>query len=146
LQFFFYVAFGLIFSGESFGILFCSIFYEPGFSLNVTSLIFSIMICMSGILSANMPTLLQGLNYASIMKYSVELTMVNVVKDASFNCSAEEIATGQCTIENGQQLLDVFGFSTNDFVLNIIVVFALIFIYRVIAFLALKFKKINFAQ
>jgi len=140
------VAFALVFSGESLGITFCSLFYEPGFSVNITSLIFSIMITMSGLFSTTMPALFTKLNYASVMKYGVEVTLVSVLQDTSFHCSSDDIISGQCTLSDGQQLIDAYGFSVNDLVRNLYAIAIFIIVYRLIAFLVLKYKKVKYAQ
>jgi len=113
--YFIFTAFAIIFCGESVGIIFCSIVYEPGFSINLASIVFTIAISMAGFLSINMPVIFQFFNNISFIRYAAEVTAVTALQDAVFECSEADIMSGQCKFDNGQQLLDSFGFNVENF-------------------------------
>jgi len=104
------------------------------------------MINMAGIIATKMPILLQALNYASLMKYAVEMAMISVLKDVSFNCTLDDELSGLCPVENGNQLLSQLNFSSSDFTYDAILVFVFIILYRFIAFIVLKIRKVRYAQ
>ena len=100
---------------------------------------------MSGILSVDMPAVLQGFNKISPTPYAAGILAVKEFKGLKFTCSPSEGIVMQdgstvCPISTGEEALVVYNFS--DFNLNeaYIILPVLFFSYRLLAYAVMKFK------
>ncbi|KAG8761944.1 hypothetical protein FRC11_012005 [Ceratobasidium sp. 423] len=138
-----FAIFALQSNGESFGIIFACVTNSLGLSVSLVSTFITVLVQLSGIISVSIPTWLSDIAYATTMKYAARVIAVNESIGLKLNCPAEAIQSGECLVQDGQQLLDLLGFS-NDLrtgrYLGILVGLAVA--YRVLAwfFMALKIR------
>jgi len=143
----YFVFWCLVFSGESIGLIFCGIFYTIGFSVTVTSVILSAFCGMVGLISINMPAVLQVVNHISIMKFAAEFAAINEFTGLSFTCTdAQRLSDGSCPITTGEQVLDIYQFHPSTKWRSFGLVILLTFIYRVVAYVIFKVIKRRFSQ
>ncbi|CAE7148911.1 unnamed protein product [Rhizoctonia solani] len=138
-----FAIFALQSNGESFGIIFACITNSLGLSVSLVSTFITVLVQLSGIISVSIPIWLSDIAYATMMKYAARVIAVNESVGLKLNCPQETIQSGECLVQNGQELLDLLGFS-NDLrtsrYLGILV--ALAIAYRVLAwfFVGLKIR------
>ncbi|KAJ3020320.1 UNVERIFIED_CONTAM: hypothetical protein HDU68_010243 [Siphonaria sp. JEL0065] len=125
------------FCGESIGIAFSAYFSKPGFSLQLLSLLVTIMVMMSGLFSVSLPQVLQDLNYISVMRYAARIMgSQEFLPTNTYECP--EI--GPCAYRNGNDVMELFGFPTGeyDLLLNIVGLVVTVVAYRLIAYFVMK--------
>lgn len=111
----------------------------------MTNAMLGVFVAMSGLLSANMPDILDYINYISPIPYITRLLTINEF-DASvtFSCTPEEVSTGRCIYPNGEEVLRKLSssnsFSYDQFGYFIGIAASLAVIYRATAFVVLKIK------
>ena len=140
-----YAVFCLVATGESFGIAFCSLIEHVGFSISVANSVLGIFVIMSGLMSSNMPTFLDRINYISPIPYLTRLLTVNEFNsNLVITCTQEESTSQTCFYTNGTQVLsqlssdDRFSFSEDSKLLYFGVSLLLFIIFRIGSFLILK--------
>jgi hypothetical protein len=102
------------------------------------------MSILLGILSIDMPAFFKGINYASPGKYAAAIMTVKTFTDFEFTCTdAQRLPNGNCPIQTGQQVLDLFNYHTS-LVLNIGALVAVTVVYRLIAYVVLRLAKADF--
>ena len=82
------------------------------------------------------------------MRYAARLNVVYEFRGSTLTCTPDQLlASGQCPITSGDQVLALYGFdaSASAEAVNWVLVAALPILYRVIAFLALKYNRNAFA-
>ena len=139
--------FCIVFTGESVGIIFNTLFSHTGFALNVTSTVISIGAAMAGILSTTMPTILERLNYLSPLRYMVRNFTPYSLKDIKFTCTDDQrLPDGQCMIVSGEQVLKLYGLDEDSPGLMLVGLAVAAVIYRILAYLVLrcKLKELSF--
>ncbi|CAE6438340.1 unnamed protein product [Rhizoctonia solani] len=136
-----FAIFALQSNGESFGIIFACITNSLGLSVSLVSTFITVLVQLSGIISVSIPTWLSDIAYATTMKYAARVIAVNESVGLNLNCPPETIHSGECLVQNGQQLLDLLGFS-NDLrtsrYLGILITLAIA--YRVLAWFFIVLK------
>jgi len=143
----FFVNLCVISSGESFGIIFCGIFYTIGFSVTVTSVIMSLFSIMTGFISLQMPGFLKGLNHISILKYACDFVAINEFTGLTFTCTdSQKLSDGTCPYTNGEQVLSTYHFDANTKWESFGLVVVCAVIYRLLGFVVFKFVKRKFSQ
>ncbi|KAH8593945.1 ABC transporter-like protein [Bisporella sp. PMI_857] len=134
----FFNCFCIVSCGESLGIMFNTLFNHTGFAVNIVSIFLSVAQFMSGILSINMPSFLQGVNYLSPICYAIRNLAPYSLHDITFSCTSEQrLPDGTCTITNGKQVLQLYALDTNPAV-NIMALGICTLIYRLLAYALLK--------
>ncbi|CAE6514119.1 unnamed protein product [Rhizoctonia solani] len=139
-----FAIFALQSNGESFGIIFACLTNSLGLSVSLVSTFITVLVQLSGIISVSIPTWLSDIAYVTTMKYAARVIAVNESIGLKLNCPPETIQSGECLVQDGQQLLDLLGFS-NDIrtgrYLGILVGLAVA--YRVLAwfFVAIKIRR-----
>ncbi|CUA67200.1 hypothetical protein RSOLAG22IIIB_07262 [Rhizoctonia solani] len=139
-----FAIFALQSNGESFGIIFACITNSLGLSVSLVSTFITVLVQLSGIISVSIPTWLSDIAYATTMKYAARVISINESIGLELHCPPETIQSGECLVQNGQQLLDLLGFSkdlsTNRY-LGVLI--ALAVGYRVFAwfFVVLKARR-----
>ena len=134
-------AFGLITSGESIGIILCSIFSsQDGFTVNVTSTLLTIAMTMAGIMNLNIPKFLNALTYLSPLKYQVASMAGYSLRSQRFSCTTAQMVNGQCRLSTGEQVLNLFNFKVNS-KLHLIGLGIATIVHRIITYTVLRFRK-----
>lgn len=110
-----YVIFCFIFSGEAIGIIFCAIFMDVGFSVNLMSIFIGVTNQFAGFVSLSIPYWLNFFGYISPVKWgSIVLTNV-VFRGETFTCSIEEeIYPGRCPLSTGKEVLELYDMGYSD--------------------------------
>ncbi|EGF82449.1 hypothetical protein BATDEDRAFT_22960 [Batrachochytrium dendrobatidis JAM81] len=119
-----------------------------GFSVSLTNSVLGVFVVMSGMLSSNMPLVLDRLNRISPIPYLTRLMAINEFQsNVIYTCTQQEILTGTCMYHTGSDVLkllsgstDTMAFESNKFVLYIVVGCVLAVAYRLIAYMVLLFK------
>ena len=133
--------FCIVSCGESLGIMFCTLFDHVGFSVQITSVLLSISIVMSGIMSLNIPDVLQAINYLSPIKYSVSNMAPYTMDGKTFTCSdAQRLPNGHCPLETGQQVLDLYN-QHRDPDISLMALGICAIVYRLIAYVLLRARR-----
>eukprot|EP00842_Homolaphlyctis_polyrhiza_P000736 jgi/Hompol1/1663/HPOL_002739-RA len=115
-------------------------------SLNSKNQTLGIFGIMSGILSSNMPVILDRINRISPIPYLARLMTINEFDSTTtFTCTQTEIASGTCIYHTGADVLrlltssdNIFTFDSSKFTLYITVGALLGLAYRLISFAVLK--------
>jgi len=145
------VTFCIVHSGESFGLIFCSLVPTAGISVSVTNALMTFLTVMVGVYSLNLPGWLRGLNYASVLRFGVRALARQEFEGLTFTCAPEEelpTPTGpQCPFTNGEQVLELYEFNRSDSVEDLLCLVGITVGYRLIAFatMALAARKKHFA-
>jgi ABC-type multidrug transport system ATPase subunit len=110
-----FIFFCFIFSGEAIGVIFCAIFMDVGFSVNLMSIFIGVTNQFAGFVSLSIPHWLNYVGYISPVKWgSVVLTNV-VFHGETFTCSVEEeIYPGKCPLSTGKEVLDLYDMGYSD--------------------------------
>ena len=93
----------------------------------------------AGLLSTSLPRAFQVVAYILPSKYSMANIVPYAMDGLEFTCSAEQQPSKHCTIRNGKDVLNFYNFDTNPD-LNIMALAACLVIYRLIAYLAIRFR------
>ncbi|PGH21586.1 hypothetical protein AJ80_03146 [Polytolypa hystricis UAMH7299] len=126
--------FCIINCGESLGIMFCTLFSHVGFSVNITSILLSIANVLGGVMSLNIPAVLQALNHLSPIKYSVANLAPYAMKGQLFTCSdSQRLPDGSCPIQTGEQVLDLYNLDKNAG-MNLMALGVCTIVYRLVAY------------
>lgn len=137
--------FALVNLGESIGIIFCSIVDHVGFSVSLTNSLLGVFTVMSGLMSADMPLVLDRFNMISPVPYFTRLITINEFPSSvTFSCTPQDIAANICIYQNGTDVLNLlaqpgrFSFDPSKFVFYILTGSLLTIAYRILAYLVLK--------
>nr|KMM64532.1 ATP-binding cassette sub-family G member 8 [Coccidioides posadasii RMSCC 3488] len=131
--------FCIVSCGESLGIMFCTLFSHVGFSVNITSVLLSISTVLGGVLSLNVPAVLQAFNHLSPIKYSVSNLAPYAMTGQVFTCTnAQRLPNGNCPIETGEQVLMLYNQDDKDPAINVMALGLVAIGYRLVAYLLLK--------
>lgn len=108
----------------------------------------SIALCMSGILSINMPSFLKAVNYLSPVRYAIANLAPYTLRGVELTCEdyQRNALTGKCTVETGEQVLGLFGFEGSIPHLEIIGVGIATLVYRLLAFALLKAVRTHWSE
>ncbi|KAI0381261.1 P-loop containing nucleoside triphosphate hydrolase protein [Hypomontagnella monticulosa] len=136
-----FCCFGIVSCGESLGIMFNTLFNHTGFAVNLISILLSVAQIMAGIMSINMPQLFKIFNYISPLKYATAALAPFTLRNIQFTCDdAQRLPNGRCTIETGEQVLDLYKLNV-DPIVNIGALAATIVVYRLVAWLLLRLAR-----
>ncbi len=116
----------------------CRAVYNPGISVSLTNVILSNFTLMAGVLSPAMPLALQHINRISILRYVSRVLAVREFEGAVFYCREDELLppNNVCTFTTGEQVLDVYGFSSS-LGRDVLTIAGLTIAYRVLAYIIL---------
>ncbi|EGC42301.1 ABC transporter [Histoplasma capsulatum var. duboisii H88] len=124
--------------GESLGIMFCTLFSHAGFSVNITSILLSIANILGGVMSLNIPAVIQALNHLSPIKYAVANLASYSMANHHFTCGdSQRMPSGNCPIETGEQALKLYNLDKNP-EMNLMALGICTIVYRVVAYGLLK--------
>ena len=149
IQLFFIISFNafcILFTGESVGIIFNTLFSHTGFAASVTATVLTIGTTMAGIMSTKMPTILERLNYLSPLRYMIRNFAPYSLKDFKFTCvDDQKLPNGQCVIASGEQALKLYELDIDCPGLMLVGLAAAVIIYRLLAYLVLRGKMMEFS-
>ncbi len=113
-----FITWTFLMSGEAMGVLFCTLFDEIGFSVNVVSVVISFFGVMAGFISPTMNDGLVYLSYLSPMRWGAYLLMHISFAGETFSCDSSYSAVNS-TIVNNQTVTAVPCLSTGEEVLKL---------------------------
>jgi len=91
-----------------------------------------------------MPAFFKGINHASPSKYPAAILTLKTFTDFEFTCTdAQRLPGGNCLIQTGRQVLDLFNYHTS-LGLNVGALVAVTIVYRLIAYGVLRLAKADF--
>ncbi|KAH9904295.1 ABC transporter [Xylariomycetidae sp. FL2044] len=136
-----FCCFAIVNCGESLGIMFNTLFGHTGFAVNLISILLSVAQIIAGIMSINLPKLFEAFNYLSPLKYSTAAFASFSLRDIAFTCDdAQRLPDGRCTIETGEQVLDLYKLN-EDPVVNLGALAATVVVYRLVAWALLRLAR-----
>lgn len=104
-----YAAFCVVSCGESFGILFLTVFSHTGLAVSVMSVVLSISIHLAGVLTTHLDPFLAAVNHASPVKWQVGALLSYSLRGIHFTCTpAQTLADGSCPVTTGEQVLELY--------------------------------------
>jgi ABC-type multidrug transport system ATPase subunit len=131
-------AFCVVSCGESVGMMFNTLFASTGFAVNLTSVVLSLGVLMSGVLSTNLASFLDAFNHLSPGKWGVANMAAYTLKGFEFTCTqAERGPDGKCPISTGEDALRLYNLDV-DGPLNLVYLVVVTVGYRIAAYLLLK--------
>ncbi|KAK0450317.1 P-loop containing nucleoside triphosphate hydrolase protein [Desarmillaria tabescens] len=133
-------------AGESLGIIFNTIFHKnAGLALNVANVILCVMMFMAGLMSADMPALLQDIDKVSPLGYVIRNIMPLAFGGQEFTCDDDQrLSDGSCAISVGEQVLEMYHVDGDAGPLNLGAVVATMVVYRFLAYIVVKVAKAKF--
>ncbi|KAF9435714.1 hypothetical protein BGZ76_005679 [Entomortierella beljakovae] len=137
---FWFIMFGYINAGESIGLAFSSFATHAGFNVTLMSTLISVFSFMTGFLSLNMPQWLNDINYISLFKYGSLIMTRNEFEGQTFDCTPDQIGTGGCPYQTGEDVLKLLNFQDESWGLYLGLFAVVIFAYRIIAWLMVFIK------
>jgi len=138
-----YSAFCVVSCGESFGILFLTMFSHTGLAVSVMSVVLSISIHLAGVLSIDIDAFLQAVNHISPIKWQVGALLSYSLRGIKFTCTdAQRLANGQCPISSGEQVLDLYRLNV-DTAAYALALGGVTIGYRVLGYLGLTIKRVD---
>ncbi|KAJ3907169.1 P-loop containing nucleoside triphosphate hydrolase protein [Lentinula edodes] len=138
--------FCIVSCGESLGIIFNTLFQSTGFALNVTSVLLSVGTFMGGLMSIDMIGFLQGINYISPLKYATANMLPYTLQGMTFTCDdAQRLADGQCPLNTGEQVLDLYKLNVDPAPMLGALVGATA-VYRLVAYIILRISRTDFSH
>lgn len=133
--------------GESIGIIFSSLFKSVDNSLPFANVLLATMVFMNGLFTLNLPYALQIINYASSHRYSTRLLTINEFEGLVITCTSSELlSNGNCPYTNGEQILELYNFTSESKWFELGLMVALAVIYRIIGYFVLRFHIQKFTQ
>ncbi|KAG8931848.1 hypothetical protein FRC02_002035 [Tulasnella sp. 418] len=127
-------------NGESFGMMFGVVTRDMGVNVSLVSAYISILVQLSGIVSASVPNWLSKLAWGTTLKYATRIIVVNEATGLQLNCTQTEIQNGECLIQNGQDLLNLFGFKDLRTGRFCAILLAVTIAYRILAWAFVRAK------
>ncbi|TDZ54545.1 putative ABC transporter ATP-binding protein/permease [Colletotrichum trifolii] len=133
-----FACFGVVSCGESVGIMFNTLFNHTGFAVNIISVLMSVANTMVGVMSIDMPELFKAFNYLSPVRYATAAVAPYSLEGVRFTCTdAQRLPNGQCPIETGQDVLDLYKFNVNPNV-NMAALAGCVVVYRLVAWAMIR--------
>ncbi|KAL2425309.1 putative ABC transporter ATP-binding protein/permease [Exophiala dermatitidis] len=137
-----YATFCVVECGESFGILFLTMFTHTGLAVSVMSVVLSISIHLGGVLSIGIDHFLSAVNHISPVKWQVGALLSYSLRGVQFTCSPEQRVppvTGPCPVQTGVQVLDLYQLNV-DTVAYALALGGVTIGYRLLAYVGLKIQ------
>ncbi|KAH7029318.1 P-loop containing nucleoside triphosphate hydrolase protein [Microdochium trichocladiopsis] len=132
--------FAIVSCGESLGIIFNTLSRHAGFAVNIVSTLLSVAQTMSGIMSIDMPRVFVIFNYLSPIKYATAFLMPYTLRGIDFTCEDSQRlpTTGQCPIETGDDVLELYKMTNDTPIVDVGTLLGLVVAYRVLAWAVLR--------
>ncbi|KIX01062.1 uncharacterized protein Z518_10128 [Rhinocladiella mackenziei CBS 650.93] len=136
-----YSAFCVVSCGESFGILFLTVFSHTGLAVSVMSVALSISVHLGGVLSINIDDFLAAVNHISPVKWQVGALSSFSLRGIEFSCTPEQtLSDGSCPIQTGEQVLDLYRLNV-DTATYALALGGVTLGYRLLGYLGLKVRR-----
>ena len=130
--------FATVSAGESLGTIFNTLFANhAGFAINVTGVLLAVAQTMQGILSIDMPAVLEGANWLSPVRYIPKTVGPPSLRGVEFTCRDDQQIGGQCPIQSGEQVLELYKLNNVNEHVMIGALLATAVAYRLLAWLVL---------
>lgn len=143
----FFTCFCIVSCGESLGIMFNTLFSHSGFALNLTSVLLSIALAMSGILSIAMPGFLQGVNYLSPIRYAIRALAPYTLRGVQLTCNdLQRLPNGQCLVPDGEAVLELFQLGGGNPGLELLGVGIATLVYRLLAWAMVRAVRTHWSE
>ncbi|WVF67064.1 hypothetical protein IAT40_001808 [Kwoniella sp. CBS 6097] len=126
--------------GESFAIIFGSWIQTEGLTVTSVSTLLSVIGQVSGVISLSVPTWLAAIAWGTCVKAATRIQIINESVGLKFTCSEEEISSGACVAQNGEQLLALFGWKDLNTARFMGILIGVAIAWRVLAWLSLAAK------
>lgn len=95
--------------GESFAIAVSMWVSSEGLTVTILSTVLSLLAQISGVVSLNVPRWLAGIAWGTPFKAAVKIQVINECVGLVFRCTREDIESGRCVAQSGEQVLALFG-------------------------------------
>lgn len=143
-----YVAclFCLTFSGESLGIILCSLLRSVGLANTLATIILSIGLLASGsfVPVNELPVVLQYIDYTLITTYCTQILCINEFVGETYSCPKDQaLPDGSCPYNTGDDVLDAMGIDPDILWPCFGIAIGLTISYRVLAYLILYLKPVR---
>lgn len=90
--------------GESFAMIFGSWIQTEGLTVTVVSTFLSLIGQVSGVISLSVPAWLAAIAWGTCVKAATRIQIINEAVGLEFHCTNEEISSGACVAQSGEQL------------------------------------------
>lgn len=138
--------FGLVSCGESLGIIFNTLFDHTGFAVNIMGIFLAVANGMAGIISIDMPSLLQALNYLSPIRYATRALGLFSLRGIKFTCTEDQrFPRGDCPIETGEQVLELYRFDESA-KMNLVALAGCVLGYRILSWISLTMMRTRWRE
>jgi len=123
------------------------LFFNVGLAQTLANVFVSVINQTSGFFrpTGHFPLWLQGLNYLFPTYYATKVFLANQFEGQTFTCpGTQALPDGSCPLATGDQVLSNYDVEYDQLWPSFGILFALCFVYRLIGFLILNFKKPTF--
>ncbi|KAF7367371.1 ABC transporter protein [Mycena sanguinolenta] len=124
--------------GESIAIIFSAFFDALGIAVSLVSTTLSMVVQFSGILSLSVPFWLSVIAWGTPLKPTQRLQFINECEGLQFHCTQDDITSGVCTAQSGEQLLDLYSFNDRNTAKLVGVTISAAVAWRLLAWAALR--------
>ncbi|WVO24277.1 uncharacterized protein IAS62_005641 [Cryptococcus decagattii] len=100
--------------GESFAMIFGSWIQTEGLTVTIVSTTLSLIGQVSGVISLSVPAWLAAIAWGTCVKPATRVQIINEAVGLVFHCTTEEISSGACVAQSGEQLLALFNWHDLD--------------------------------
>lgn len=109
-------------------------------SYSLVSTFITIAVQLCGILSITIPTWLSDLAWSTTLKYAARIIMLNECIGLRLNCTTDEITSGQCLVQTGEELLALLGWKDRNISKFCGLLVGVTVVYRLLAWAVIRTK------
>jgi len=134
----------LVLTGESIGIIMCSLFKNANMAYTISSVLICFVCIMAGLFRpvSSYPEFFQVINYLSPFQYAALVLSVNEFSGETFTCpGSEALSDGSCPFSTGEQVLQSYSFDSNLMWPYFGVLICLMVLFRIVSFCVLVARK-----
>jgi hypothetical protein len=106
----------------------------------LVSTFISLIVQICGVVSVSIPNWLNGIAWATTLKYAARIIFINESVGLRLNCPPDTIASGECLAQTGEQLLALYKFNDWDTPKYAGILVAVTFGYRALAWMFVQAK------
>ncbi|KAK4686772.1 hypothetical protein P7C73_g3345, partial [Tremellales sp. Uapishka_1] len=126
--------------GESLAMILGVWISTEGLTVTIVSTILSMAGQVSGVISLSVPRWLADIAWGMCLKPATRIQIINEAVGLKFNCSAAQLASGDCVAQSGEQLLALFGFEDLNTARYTGIMIAIAIAWRIVAWLSISAK------
>ncbi|ODN87104.1 ABC transporter [Cryptococcus wingfieldii CBS 7118] len=123
--------------GESYAMILGSWIQTEGLTVTVVSTILSLVGQVSGVISLSVPKWLAAIAWGTCVKAATRIQIINEAAGLVFHCTEEEVSSGACVAQSGDQLLALFNWHDLNTEKYMGIMIAICVGWRVVAWLSL---------